>query len=243
MTIVQSVLSIIIILNLNSSFVLSLHASLTSCDNDSSGNNWSQFIRTSLSFDRKTQNNKFTLTHWFGRLGNNFRQIKTALRYAICCNGRLDIKNSHNDLPHLQRLLDFSTYNNNNKQYKQPRECGRNFNSDFFEPIHRFPVPVCVFDEFSAVQFFVFGNNFSANPSCHSVHGHCDRSYLTNDTLVVHLRSGDVFSPGGVILIDNYLIIIITITITGTRELQATTRIFLPICVSTTSLESSSVCN
>ena len=99
----------------------------------------------------------------------------------------------------MQQFLDFS-HNEGVppiKDYIPPRECHRGASSDFFDPINRFPVPKCNYDEFSAIQYFIFGNNYStSNPTCSSFNIKCDNFDMDN-TLVVHLRSGDVFSPGG----------------------------------------------
>ena len=54
------------------------------------GKYWSSFVvqsRKQLAKSNKVP--KFVLTSWFERLGNHYIQMHRALRYAVCCRGRV----------------------------------------------------------------------------------------------------------------------------------------------------------
>ena len=55
-----------------------------------SGRYWSSFVVTNRKkFDKGKKVPKFVITSWFERLGNHYIQIHRALRYAVCCRGRV----------------------------------------------------------------------------------------------------------------------------------------------------------
>ena len=136
----------------------------------------------------------YNLTGWGGRLGNNFVQIRHALRYAVCCRAVLVIA-EHADLPRLRRHLDFTAYTGN---FTDPTSCPDSFSAagEFF---FAFPggkgnlnLPTCEISadfEFTAFQLILFGNR--RGYGCDFPEFGC-ASGLEN-ALVVHIRSGDIF--------------------------------------------------
>jgi len=144
-------------------------------------------------FDSTDQNIPvFVLEKWFERMGNNYMQIKHALRYAICCNAKLEIREKNAFMPALQRYLDFSRsipYDMKGS-YSPPKNCAIGWSDTFFQPFKSFPMPECVYDEYSAIQSVVFGNDFSYDCLVQNVRCAAD----LEKSLVVHIRSGDIFS-------------------------------------------------
>eukprot|EP01036_Dinobryon_divergens_P028496 gene28496-37448_t len=69
----------------------------------------------------------FSLVRFDGRLGNHFAAIKHALRYAICCGGKLHIVKPHPEFPFMARFMDFST---RFAEYKSL--CGKGFAGNFW---------------------------------------------------------------------------------------------------------------
>ena len=61
------------------------------CDNVGPvGRYWSTFAFESKNqFPKGKKVPTFVITSWFERLGNHFIQIHRALRYAVCCRGRV----------------------------------------------------------------------------------------------------------------------------------------------------------
>ena len=54
------------------------------------GRYWSTFVvESKKQFDKGKKVPTFVITSWFERLGNHFIQIHRALRYAVCCRGRV----------------------------------------------------------------------------------------------------------------------------------------------------------
>lgn len=57
------------------------------------GRYWSTFcLESKKQFDKGKKVPTFVITSWFERLGNHFIQIHRALRYAVCCRGRVRIR-------------------------------------------------------------------------------------------------------------------------------------------------------
>ena len=61
------------------------------CDNVGPvGRYWSTFaFESRKQFPKGKKVPTFVITSWFERLGNHFIQIHRALRYAVCCRGRV----------------------------------------------------------------------------------------------------------------------------------------------------------
>ena len=54
------------------------------------GRYWSTFVvENKKQFQKGKKVPTFVITSWFERLGNHFIQIHRALRYAVCCRGRV----------------------------------------------------------------------------------------------------------------------------------------------------------
>eukprot|EP01036_Dinobryon_divergens_P022092 gene22092-30327_t len=116
-----------------------------------------------------------------------------ALRYAVCCRGRLEIKYPNPNMPKLKRYLDFSSDAKPppvSIEYEPPPECSRGLAYNFFLKNHGFPEPRCYFDEYAAIQYIIFGNDYPYG--CTSPEMRCPSGM--NSTLVVHIRSGDIFA-------------------------------------------------
>ena len=69
----------------------------------------------------------FSLVRFDGRLGNHFAAIKHALRYAICCGGKLHIVETHPEFPYMARFMDFSGRFTEFKPH-----CGKGFAGNFW---------------------------------------------------------------------------------------------------------------
>ena len=128
------------------------------------------------------------MTHSASRLGNAFQQIRRALRYAICCRTslKIDAKSEHVSLPKLTRRYDFSTYGTSIKgscrEHVGPFWADEYFRSN---PIQS----GCHNNEYSVLEYFVFGNPFPHG--CGFPGAHCNKDIA--DSLVVHIHSGDIF--------------------------------------------------
>jgi hypothetical protein len=141
---------------------------------------------------RNTNAPFYELDSWFQRMGNNFIQIKRALRYAICCNARLEIKHQNIWMPSLHQYMDFSSVPayRMDRSYKPPHYCSKNRSESFFTVTPDFPMPECQYDEYSALQYFIFDNEYSYG--CPSPLQKCPP--MLENGLVVHFRSGDIFN-------------------------------------------------
>lgn len=160
------------------------------CDQSATtGKYWATFVVDSKRDFEKIKKPKFKITSWYERLGNNFIQIKRAIRYAVCCRGKLEIKQSHPFLPRLKRLLDFSSWKGAVPGYNPPEDCQKGREDNFFYSSHTFPEPQCVFDEYSALQYLIFGNEYQYG--CLNPLIQCNEGI--EQALVVHIRSGDIF--------------------------------------------------
>lgn len=157
-----------------------------------SGRIWSPYVVNNRSEFENSAAPLFLLSSWFERFGNNFMQVKQALKYAICCSGRLEIQKKNKHMPYLHQYLDFSvkTAYTNKDDYTPPKNCSTGINHTFFYIPSVMSLPKCQYDEYSALQYFMFGNDMPYG--CISRNVRCANDL--DRTLVVHLRSGDIFS-------------------------------------------------
>lgn len=162
------------------------------CYRVSSRKSWSTYlVRDPVEFNFSDAP-LFILDNWYERFGNNFMQVKNALKYAICCRGKLEIKNKNKNMPHLPSHLDFSikiAYSNGDS-YKPPSNCSNGASGTFFLAIKDFRPPECSYDEYSALQYYIFANEMPYG----CVNSHIKCASDLEKALVVHLRSGDIFS-------------------------------------------------
>lgn len=177
---------------------------------------------------------------WYGRLGNNLVEIKNALRYAVCCQGTLQIDSfeikfgSEYDFDRISRYYDFRPKFSEDEErhdsdqsggspfinsktppdqvgldvnltdprtqdrimsYEPPRNCQGGWALPTEKLFHtrthmkHFPLPDCVFDEYSLLQAALFGNFLPRG--CPTVDDTCGSKF--DNTLVIHVRSGDIF--------------------------------------------------
>lgn len=152
---------------------------------------WSAYSVRRKDRDRLSAISVFTINAWFGRMGNNFLQIKHAVRYAVCCRAKLVIKPKNYYMPNLQYYLDFSRKGAyaQTSSYVKSKQCSISWEDPFFVDLTAFPLPSCTYDEYAALQYIVFGNEYPSG--CPSSTFQC--SPKLDDALVVHIRSGDIF--------------------------------------------------
>eukprot|EP01036_Dinobryon_divergens_P022091 gene22091-30326_t len=96
-------------------------------------------------------------------------------------------------MPKLKRYLDFSSKAKPlpvSSEYVPPSECSRGLAYSFFLQNNDIPEPDCYFDEYAAMQYIIFGNEYPYG--CTSPEMRCPSGL--ESTLVVHIRSGDIFA-------------------------------------------------
>ena len=137
----------------------------------------------------------FRISDWAGRTGNNFIQIKSAARYAICCRGILRIP-SHDVFTGMKAEYDFALvpirFNNNFR-------CA-NLSGQFMEE-PRLPY-ACNRDEDMYLRHVIFGTEMLAAgakerpPQKLEFELKSERFSCPDneDSLAIHFRSGDLFS-------------------------------------------------
>ena len=173
-----------------------LHSVEVDCTTTDTAVHWRASVSTKEAVRRASSRGVlfFDVTSWYGRTGNNVVQVRKALRYALCCQGVLQLPHQA-ELPQLSRFLDFSQILID-PAYDVANNCGSEGFSgaeEFFFPSKAgWPAPKCQYDEYSALQFFIFGNN--RPHGCEFPGSHCASEL--EDALVVQIRSGDVFHNG-----------------------------------------------
>ena len=163
---------------------------------------WAGAVRTSASqlssSNAATSRTAFVVETWGqGRFGNHFIIVRNAVKYAICCGASLQLP-AEDTLPLLKRFLDFSSFPGGNAT----ASCGPGHTgsgTDFFfwkrnmTGLPLSPRVSCDADLYSALQFILFNN--SQPHGCHSIGDHCPAE-MDSNTLVVSIRSGDIFHSG-----------------------------------------------
>jgi hypothetical protein len=170
-----------------------------------------------------TTKKSVNLKYWYGRLGNNFIQIRTALRIAICCKAELHIEEPHNGLPLLKRHFDFSNLKEGElvvglKKSSGCEDIQVHWGSGFYyyygvhtepkqagEPKNlidsKLPFSIdnsCSYDNYALLNWVIFDVNslderFEDENNKKAMGRTCPK-YLKHKALVIHIRSGDIFS-------------------------------------------------
>lgn len=134
-----------------------------------------------------------TVTGWYGRLGNNLHQIRQATKIAFCCQGVLQLPDSHYMLNMTQSAFDLG------HDVPIGHKCPRDISDEFFfihqmrggaQRVHR-ECDADVDDIWSAITDSLFPRPAHlcathGTPDC------CPPDM--DDVLVAHVRSGDLFS-------------------------------------------------
>lgn len=131
----------------------------------------------------------FNLDFWNGRLGNNFGQLRNALRCAICCRAALFIE-THPFWAELPHWLDFSAHRNSSPIVTEYCTGKEGDETGYFTMGMQNHYPDCSYDEYGALQYFLFRNSLPRG--CEPLDYDCDGF---ESALVVHIRSGDIFGP------------------------------------------------
>lgn len=171
----------------------------------------------------KTPKRSVTLKYWYGRLGNNFIQIRTALRIAICCKTHLHIEEKLDYFPLLKRDYDFSHLKEGDLVTGLDKSTGCeniqvNWGSGFFyfygkhlepkqtsEPSWMIDKKLaslsidnsCSYDNSALLNWALY--DIVSQDGCiddknnNKAMGKTCPKYLKDNALVVHMRSGDIF--------------------------------------------------
>eukprot|EP01041_Mallomonas_annulata_P009948 gene9948-20684_t len=127
----------------------------------------------------------FQLNQVSGRSGNQWIQFVHAFNFAICCRGLLVITPDFEHFPLLSKYFNFSTF-------ESGMSCNNtiHISGSFFQLSHiNIPYPKCRFDQYNVLQLYVFNNS---NPyGVQRSDQNCPNDI--EDTLVVQIRSGDIF--------------------------------------------------
>jgi hypothetical protein len=135
---------------------------------------------------------------WTGRTGNNFFEVRSCLQYSICCNAIMKISKPHPSFPLLPLEIDFSIRNAyENTNYVKPHNCSHGAKHDFFRDLETFPKPVCKYDEWSALRVYLFNDSLPKGIEYrqHKKVNDDECPDDMEDTLVIQIRSGDIFKP------------------------------------------------
>lgn len=133
-----------------------------------------------------------TLTHWYGRLGNNIHQIRHAAKVAFCCQGVLQLPDSHYVLNMTRSTFDLGFG-------PAGRDCPRNISGEFFFVNHVRGGAHKVYHECQAdvddIWSEITGSLFPRSAHLCATYGTPDCCPPDmDDVLVAHIRSGDLFS-------------------------------------------------
>ena len=122
---------------------------------------------------------------WFGRLGNNIRQLTNVIQIALYYKDTIQLPNKH---PFFD-VKTITNYFNNNKSHVENRCCRFNF---FYKPpshprcskwLKNIPTEVVDKNEKETIDLLRHAFVIDYN----------DVDKLSTDTVVIHIRSGDVF--------------------------------------------------
>lgn len=142
----------------------------------------------------------FEIKHWTARAGNNFVQILNVVSLAACCRG-VAVLPPHPAWPRLSTRVDYSNLPVAMSPNANASRCVTDHEpSDVHAYAYTYHLPKhigealfqCTFDVHKAVLAVLFDEAPGCVTTC---------SHIGADTLVVHIRSGDVFvyvnnSPG-----------------------------------------------
>lgn len=138
----------------------------------------------------------FFLNNHFGRTGNNFLQIKNALTFAMCCGAVLEVV-QHALFPKMQTQFNFSGIKSTS--LVQGSETVLGCEGHFIGGKHFFytaNIPIklntCTIDFVPVLKWALMNNTLPHG--CRSNDGpKCPEAFDNDETLVVHIRSGDIF--------------------------------------------------
>jgi hypothetical protein len=146
------------------------------------------------------------LKHWSGRLGNNFVQINTFFRVAICCRTQLSISRGNEDLPLLKRYFDFTEITDGDLASGLTKSTGCDKIQASSHPHDMLPLgesdysidESCSYDSHSLLNWVLYGlidqdEYTDKDTDKEKALGLTCPTYLKDDALVVQIRSGDIF--------------------------------------------------
>jgi hypothetical protein len=176
--------------------------------NCSSKSPWEKYMipnPTSLP-EAKSPESLVNLRKWYGRLGNNFYQLKQAFRIAICCRTQLELL-INRDLPLLKRHFDFSNLKEGNlvSGLNESVGCHKlqvSWVNGYREKGTPFSIDEsCSYDSHALFNWALYDAVYQdercteSNDVKKALGMDCPQ-YLEDDALVVQIRSGDIFKIG-----------------------------------------------
>mmetsp|Transcript_2530 Transcript_2530/g.3933 ORF Transcript_2530/g.3933 Transcript_2530/m.3933 type:complete len:348 (-) Transcript_2530:268-1311(-) len=133
----------------------------------------------------------FNITNWSGRTGNNYIQMKNAIKWAVCCKGIVVTPSPHSILKAVPKVMNFTMFNDFHPNPFNHTICSTGHTGIFWDEIER---PNCNFNTSKVVNFLIFGNKNP--PGVPMDNFPCERfcsDELRENILTIFFRSGDIF--------------------------------------------------